>query len=45
MTLESQYEQFMKQNPDSKFTFEERKKWLGKNLSEAIKKLEDERDK
>lgn len=45
MTLEAQYKQFLERNPESKFTFEEWKAWFAKQISEALKKLEDEKDK
>ena len=39
-TLETQYKNFLLDNPDSKFTFEEWKEWFGKQLVESIKIME-----
>jgi len=39
-TLETQYKNFLLDNPDSKFTFEEWKEWFGKQLVESIKNME-----
>ena len=39
-TLETQYKNFLLDNPDSKFTFEEWKEWFGKQLAESIKNME-----
>lgn len=36
MTLESQYEQYQNENPESKLNFEEWQTFLGKKLQEAI---------
>jgi len=45
-TLETQYKNFLSENPDSKFTFEEWKKWHGENLARAIMEMEErEKDK
>ena len=41
-TLESQYDSYKRNNPDSTFTFEEWKSWLGENLKEAFRKFEEE---
>jgi hypothetical protein len=38
-TLETQYKNFLLENPNSKFTFEEWKEWLGKQLGEELKRL------
>jgi hypothetical protein len=38
-TLETQYKNFLLENPNSKFTFEEWKEWLGKQLEEALKDI------
>ena len=43
-TLETQYKNFLSENPDSTFTFEEWKRWHGENLARALKELE-EREK
>jgi hypothetical protein len=43
-TLETQYKNYMSENPDSAFTFDEWKKWLGENLAKALKELK-EREK
>jgi hypothetical protein len=43
-TLETQYKNFMSENPDSTFTFDEWKKWFGENLVKGIKEFE-EREK
>jgi hypothetical protein len=39
-TLETQYKNFLLDNPDSKFNFEEWKEWFGKQLVESIKNME-----
>lgn len=36
MTLESQYEQYQNENPESKLSFEEWQTLFGKKLQEAI---------
>ncbi len=38
-TLETQYKNYLLGNPDSKFTFEEWKEWLGNQLNEALEDL------
>jgi hypothetical protein len=38
-TLETQYKNFLLENPNSKITFEEWKEWLGKQLEEELKRL------
>ena len=38
-TLETQYKNYLLENPDSKFTFDEWKEWLGNQLNEALKDL------
>ena len=38
-TLETQYKNFILDNPDSKLTFEEWKEWLGKQIEEALKDI------
>ena len=38
-TLETQYKNYLLNNPDSKFTFEQWKEWLGNQLNEALKDL------
>ena len=38
-TLETQYKNFLLENPESKLTFDEWKEWLGKQLGEAIKNI------
>ena len=40
-TLETQYKNYLKDNPDSKFTFDEWKKWLGDQINEALKDLKE----
>jgi len=37
MTLESQHKEYIKEHPDSTFTFEEWKIWFGNNLKKAFK--------
>jgi hypothetical protein len=39
-TLETQYKNFLLDNPDSKFIFEEWKEWFGKQMVESIKNME-----
>ena len=39
-TLEIQFKNFLLDNPDSKFNFEEWKEWFGKQLVESIKNME-----
>jgi len=39
-TLETQYKNFLLDNPDSKLTFEEWKEWFGKQMVESIKNME-----
>ena len=36
MTLESQYNQFLKHNPDSNFSFNEWKQWHGNQIKQAL---------
>lgn len=43
-TLETQYKNYLKDNPDSEFTFDEWRVWLGKELSKALDKLEKRND-
>ena len=38
-TLETQYKNYLLENPDSKFTFDEWKVWLGNQLNEALEDL------
>ena len=38
-TLETQYKNYLLENPDSKFTFDEWKEWLGNQLNEALEDL------
>lgn len=38
-TLETQYKNFLLENPKSKLTFDEWKEWLGKQLEEALKDI------
>ena len=40
-TLETQYKNYLLNNPDSKFTFDEWKEWLGNQLNEALKDLKE----
>jgi hypothetical protein len=42
-TLETQYKNFLLENPNSKFTFEEWKEWLGKQLEEALKDIKEKK--
>ncbi len=42
-TLETQYKNYLKDNPDSKFTFDEWKEWLSNDINEGIKKLKIEK--
>lgn len=39
MTLETQYNQFLKLNPDTTFSFNEWKQWHGNQIEQAIIKL------
>lgn len=41
-TLETQYKNFLINNPDSLFTYEEWLDWHAKQLSEALQKAVDE---
>jgi hypothetical protein len=36
-TLETQYKNYLRDNPDSKFTFDEWKEWWGKTLVTALR--------
>lgn len=38
-TLETQYKNFLLENPESKLTFDEWKEWLGKQIGEELKRL------
>jgi hypothetical protein len=38
-TLETQYKNFLLENPESMLTFDEWKEWLGKQLEEALKDI------
>jgi len=38
-TLETQYKNFLLENPNSKFTFDEWKEWFGKQLGEVLKDI------
>jgi hypothetical protein len=38
-TLETQYKNYLLKNPDSKFTFDQWKEWLGNQLNEALEDL------
>jgi hypothetical protein len=38
-TLETQYKNYLLENPNSKFTFDEWKEWLGNQLNEALEDL------
>ncbi len=40
-TLESQYKMYMKNNPDSKWTYDEWFVWHGEQIAKAIKQIED----
>lgn len=42
-TLETQYKDYMANNPDSTFTFEEWREWWGQTLREAWERYEYER--
>ena len=42
-TLETQYKNFLLDNPDYKLTFEEWKEWLGKQIGEELKRLKIEK--
>lgn len=39
-TLETQYQNYLAENPDSSFTFDEWSKWFGNNLKESFEKLD-----
>ena len=38
-TLETQYKNFILENPESQLTFDEWKEWLAKQIEEELKKL------
>jgi hypothetical protein len=38
-TLETQYKNFLLENPESMLTFDEWKEWLGKQLEESLKDI------
>ena len=38
-TLETQYKNFLLENPESKLTIDEWKEWLGKQIEEELKRL------
>lgn len=38
-TLETQYKNFLLENPELNLTFEEWKEWLGKQLEESLKDI------
>ena len=38
-TLETQYKNFLLENPESKLTFDEWKKWLGNQIGDELKRL------
>jgi len=44
-TLETQYKNYMKIHPESKFTFEEWKEAWGKELKEALTELQEKQKK
>ena len=44
-TLESQYESFKKNNPESTFTFDEWKKWYGEMIADAFRRYEEQKKK
>jgi hypothetical protein len=41
-TLETQYKNYKLDNPDSTFTFEEWKQWLGENLKKELEKFKED---
>jgi hypothetical protein len=43
-TLETQYKNFLLENPESKRTFEEWKEWFGNQILEQINELRNESD-
>jgi len=43
-TLETQYKNFLRENPESKFTFDEWKEWLGKSIEKELKIMAEEND-
>ena len=42
-TLETQYKNYLKDNPDSEFTFDEWRVWLGEQIKEALKDLKEKK--
>lgn len=44
-TLETQYKNYLNEHPESTFTFEEWKKWLGENLKKELERLDRESEK
>ena len=44
MTLEGQYKLYLQEHPESTFTFEEWKEWLGEKLDKAFEKYFEESD-
>ena len=43
-TLETQYRNFLSDDPESKFTFDEWKLWLAESIEASMKKLSIEND-
>ena len=43
-TLETQYRNFLTDNPESQFTFDEWKLWLAKSIEDSMKRLRTEND-
>jgi hypothetical protein len=43
-TLETQYKNFLSDNQESEFTFDEWKLWLAKSIGDSMKRLSTEND-
>jgi len=43
-TLETQYKNFLSDNQESEFTFDEWKLWLAKSIEDSMKRLSTEND-
>jgi hypothetical protein len=43
-TLETQYKNYLSHNPESKFTFEEWREYMAKNIEKSISRLIEEND-
>lgn len=42
-TLETQYKNYLKDNPDSKFSFDEWKVWFGNQIKEGMESLKEKK--